>query len=74
MQWIDFWQAIEYLFVEILFIPLDWLRNLQFESWWLANMVSWVFILTGAAAFIYWMVQLNGFREEEKENASHSAH
>lgn len=74
MEWTDFWHGIAYLFEEILFIPLDWLRNLQFESWWLANTVSWIFILIGASAFIYWMVQLKGFHDEEKENAAHSAH
>lgn len=74
MEWIDLWHGIEYLFVEVLFIPLDWLRNLQFDTWWGANMFNWVFLLIGAAAFMYWLKQLNGFREEEKENASHSAH
>lgn len=74
MEWIDFWHGIQYLFEEILFVPLDWLRNLQFDSWWLANMVSWVFLLTAAAAFIYWMKRLDDFHDDEKENASHSAH
>lgn len=74
MEWIDLWKGIEYLFVEILFTPLDALRTLQFDTWWGANMVSWVFLLIGSAAFIYWMKRLNDFHEEERENASHSAH
>ncbi len=74
MEWIDFWNGIQYLFEKILFIPFDWLRTLQLESWWLSNMVSWVFLLTGAAAFIYWMKCLNDFHEDEKQNAAHSAH
>ena len=74
MEWIDFWNGIQYLFEEILFIPLNWMRELELESWWLANSVSWIFILIGAAGFIYWLKQLKGFHDEERENASHSAH
>lgn len=74
MEWTDFWRGIQYVFEEILFVPLNWLRDLQLDSWWLANIVSWIFLLIGAAGFIYWMKQLKNFHDEERENASHSAH
>lgn len=74
MEWTDFWKGIQYIFEEILFFPLNWLRDLQLDSWWLANTMSWVFLLIGAAGFIYWMKQLKSFHDEEMENASHSEH
>lgn len=74
MEWIDLWTGIQYLFEEILFLPLDWLRKLQFESWWLANIVNWIFFLIAAAAFIYWMKCLKDFKEDERQNSAHSAH
>lgn len=70
----DFWEGIESFFVDFAFGPLDYLRDLQLDSWWLANLLNWIFILVAAAAFTYWMLQLRDFREEEKENASHSAY
>lgn len=74
MEWTDFWRGIQYIFEEILFAPLNWLRDLQLDSWWGANIISWIFLLTAAAGFIYWMKQLKGFHDEEMENASHSEH
>ena len=74
MEWTDLWEGIAYLFEEILFAPLDALRKLELDSWLFANGINWVFVLIAAAAFLYWMKQLKIFHEEEKENASHSAH
>lgn len=74
MEWIDFWQAIEYLFMDVLLVPLDWLRTLQFDTWWGANTINWIFILTAAGYFCYWLKQLQIFHDAEKENASHSEH
>ena len=42
----DFFGLIEYLFVEILFAPLDFLRSVEIESWLLANGINFVFIIT----------------------------
>lgn len=72
MEWKDFWLGIQYLFEEILFVPLDWLRELQFDSWYLANMVSWVFLVIFFAAFGYWMKQIKLYNEDESESASHT--
>lgn len=33
----NFFEGIQYLFEDILFTPLHWLRNLELESWWAAN-------------------------------------
>jgi len=68
----DFFEGIAWLFENVLFIPLDALRTLQLDSWWLANIMNWIFMIIGAAAFIYWMLQLKKFDDEEKAHHNHS--
>lgn len=58
---LDFFHGIEDLFVNVLFAPFDWLRALELESWWAANMVSWVFIIIGFVLFTYWMLELKKY-------------
>jgi hypothetical protein len=60
----DFFYAIQDLFVNVLFAPFDALRKLQLDSWWAANMVSWILLLIFSAAFVYWMQQLKKFGNE----------
>ncbi|MEH6536905.1 MAG: uracil phosphoribosyltransferase [Psychroserpens sp.] len=71
----DFFYAIQDLFVDVLFAPFDALRALELEDWWTANLISWVFIIIGIVAFVYWMLQLkksNDNNEEDKSITSHS--
>ena len=71
----DFFYAIQDLFVDFLFLPLDALRALELDNWWAANFVSWIFIIIGLVAFVYWMKQLklsNDNNEEDKSISSHS--
>ncbi|PHR13730.1 MAG: uracil phosphoribosyltransferase [Aequorivita sp.] len=63
MTWKGFWEGIASLFEDILFIPYNALANLELESWWLANIVSWIFLIIGAVAFIYWLKKLKEFDE-----------
>ncbi len=66
-------EGIAYLFEEILMVPFDWLRELELESWWLANIVSWIAILILCVAFVYWMKQLKAYdSEEDKTQTGHS--
>ena len=60
----DFFYAIQDLFVNVLFAPFDALRALELDSWWAANIVSWVLLLIGCVAFTYWMLQLKKFGQE----------
>ena len=71
---IEFFGFIEYLFVEILFIPLDFLRFLELESWALANSINFLFIIIISAALIYWTIQLIGFSKTGEEDKDPSAH
>jgi hypothetical protein len=44
------------------------------DNWWGANVLNWVFMLIGAAAMVYWMLQLKGFSDSGEENKDVSAH
>ncbi len=69
----SFFEGIEDLFVNVLFLPFDFLRFM--ENWWTANTLNWIFMLIGAVAMVYWMLQLKKFNdqgEEDKEITAHS--
>jgi len=71
----SFFEGIDYLFVKILFFPLDLFRVLELENWWLGNIVTWIFILICCAATYYWIKQLNIFKrnnEDEQDTTAHS--
>ena len=70
----DFFYAIEDLFVNVLFAPYDALRALELENWWAANMFSWIFIIIGLVAFVYWMLQLKGYNDRNEEDNSVTSH
>ena len=60
----DFFYGIQDLFVNHLFAPFDYLRKLQLDTWFGANVMSWIFLVTFAGLFIYWMRQLSLFDPE----------
>ncbi|WP_445732034.1 DUF6341 family protein [Mariniflexile sp.] len=70
----DFFYAIQDLFVNFLFAPFDALRVLELKNWFFANAVSWLFFIIGFAAFVYWMIQLKGYNDNNEEDKSVSAH
>ncbi len=68
-----FFEAIEDLFVNVLFWPYDFFRFL--ESWWTSNFINWLFLIVGTIAMVYWILQLKKFNdrgEEDKEITAHS--
>ena len=70
-----FFEAIAYIFQEVLFIPLNFFRELELTSWLLANGINWVFLGIGFAATTYWILQLKKFNdsgEEDTDSTSHS--
>lgn len=69
-----FFEAIQYLFEKVLFIPLDFLREVELSNWWAANTVSWIFIIIGFVFFIYWLGQLNKFNKEKTERTDIVSH
>lgn len=70
----DFFNAIQDLFVNVLFAPFDALRALELESWFTANFMSWIFIIIGFVAFVYWMLQLKEHAANNEEDKSISSH
>ena len=70
----DFFYAIQDLFVNVLFAPLDALRELELENWWAANIMNWLFVIIGFVAFVYWMGQLKKFNNNNEEDKSVTAH
>jgi len=70
----DFFYAIQDLFVDVIFAPFDALRALELESWFTANLISWIFTIIGFVAMVYWMLKLKGFNDNNEEDKSVSAH
>lgn len=60
----DFFYGIQDLFVNHLFAPFDFLRKLQLDTWFGANVVSWLFLAIFVVLFAYWMKQLSLFDPE----------
>lgn len=70
----DFFYAIQDLFVDVLFAPYDALRALELDNWFAANVVSWIFLIVGFVAMLYWMKQLKIFNDNNEEDKSISSH
>jgi len=70
----DFFYGIQDLFVNTLFAPLDALRELELTNWFAANIMSWFFMAIGSVAFVYWMLQLKKYNDNNEEDKSVSAH
>lgn len=70
----DLFEGIAWLFEEVLFTPFNYLSNLQHDSWFIANILNWIFMLIAFAAFLYWMKQLKKFNDNDEENRDPTAH
>ena len=70
----DFFNAFGDLFVNVLFAPFDALKALELQSWYAANIVSWILILIGFVAFLYWMKQLKGYNDANDDDKSITSH
>jgi len=70
----DLFYAIRDFFVDVLFAPFDALRALELDNWWLANTASWIFVIIGFVAMLYWIKQLKLFNDNNEEDKSISSH
>lgn len=66
----EIFEWIGYIFEDILFIPLDALRELQLDSWFAANAINWIFLIVGVIAFGFWLKKLKEFGEEDDHSKS----
>ncbi len=70
----SFFEAIQSLFVDFLFLPLDFLRHLELKNWWLANLISWIFIIICMRYIVYWCKELKKHKESGEDNQDTTAH
>lgn len=70
----DLFEAIAWLFEEILLLPHQTLTEIELDSWWIANGINFLFLLIGSVALIYWVNQLKLFNDRGEENKDPSAH
>ena len=73
MEFKDLFEAIEFLFVEVLFIPFDFIR-LDISSWLIQNMVNFSFMIVNASALIYWTLELVKYDKKGDEKKDVTAH
>ncbi len=75
MSWKETFEGIQSITETLLLNPMDGVRALELENWTAANTANWLFMIIGSVAFVYWMLQLKKFNdnnEEQREIVSHS--
>lgn len=70
----EFFTAIQDLFETVLFVPFNMLREIELDNWWIANIVTWVFLAILVVSFAYWMFQLKDFSDNNEEDKTISSH
>ena len=73
MEFKDLFEAIEFLFVEILFVPFDFIR-LDISSWLIQNGINFTFMLVISAALLYWTLELIKYDKKGEEKKDVTAH
>lgn len=71
----SFFEGIQYLFEEILFIPMNFFAKTELENWWTANIINWIFTIICCVALVYWLKQLQIFKnnnDDEQDTTAHS--
>lgn len=69
-----FFEGIQTLFVDFLFLPMDALRKLELETWFGANFINWIFMAICAVATWYWIKQLKLHKENGEDYQDTTAH
>ncbi len=69
-----FFEGIETVFVDFMFLPMDFLRKTELGSWFLANFVNWIFVIICASALVYWCLKLREFDDNGTEDQDTTAH
>ena len=70
----DFLEGFQDFMENVAFAPLNALRSMELENWAFANILNWLFMLIGMVAFVYWMLQLKKFNDNNEENRDPKAH
>ena len=70
----EFFNGVHELFQTVLFVPYNILRETELENWWASNAVTWIFLAILIISFIYWMLELKKFNDNDEEDKSISSH
>ncbi|MBF6607261.1 MAG: uracil phosphoribosyltransferase [Flavobacterium sp.] len=70
----SFFEGIQTIFVDFLFLPFDALRRFELESWFGANIINWIFMIICAIAMVYWIKQLKLHKANNDEYQDTTAH
>tara|TARA_B100000925_G_C21670318_1_gene329531 strand:- start:80 stop:310 length:231 start_codon:yes stop_codon:yes gene_type:complete len=70
----NFFEGIQWLFENILFLPHEFLREIELSSWWVANFVNFFFLFIGFVALVYWSKKLKDFDDKGEEDKDVTAH
>ena len=73
IDFIDLFKAVEFLFVEVLFAPFDFIR-LEISNWLLQNIINFGFIIVISSALIYWTLELIKYDKKGDERKDVTAH
>ena len=73
MEFKDLFEAIEYLFVEILFVPFDFIR-VEISNWFIQNAINFSFMFVISAALVYWTIELIKYDKKGDEKKDVTAH
>ena len=66
-------EAIQWLFVDVLYLPLDWLRALELKTWFGANLLNWIFMAVCAYYVYFWIKQIGITKESDvQDTTAHS--
>ncbi len=71
----SFFEGVQYLFEQILFIPMNFFAKTELENWWTANIINWIFLIICCYFMVYWLKQLRIFKknnEDEQDTTAHS--
>ena len=69
-----FFEGIQTLFVDFIFLPWDMLRKFELSSWFGANIINWLFLIICSVAAVYWIKQLKLHEDNNEENQDTTAH
>lgn len=70
----EVFEGIQSISENVLFAPYDALRTLELDSWFGANIMSWIFIVIGFVAFVYWMLELKKYNDNDEEDRTSTSH
>ncbi|WP_395048243.1 uracil phosphoribosyltransferase [Flavobacterium sp.] len=70
----SFFEGIQWLFDNIILGLHEVLRSLELSNWWLANIISWAFIIICCYYTWYWTKQLQSHKDNNEENQDTTAH